>query len=134
MKQIAWFPPGMAMPAELISAKVAPGAVTEQAWLQALSSRLDRLVAQEPDPSQAIKDATRALNLPAQTEPSQAGSALVMHNLELRTAMSLSVIDKSPFPATVSRESEDAAAAMEDVDLMAWVDLARSAVSASSLD
>jgi hypothetical protein len=87
----------------------------------------------QPDPEQAMLEATQRLRGMSESNPTQAGQFLVRHNLELMTAMSCRAIEKDPFPAIVKINPE-ADVAMEECDLEMWISLAESQVSASSLD
>lgn len=133
MTNVAWYPQGMAAPAGLLVVKVPSGPVTERQWEQALMARLEEMVNKEPDPSEAIRAAARALNLPGIDEPQEAGM-LFRGNLQLQTALSLAVTDKDPFPGRARAMNREADAALRETTLQMWVEMAADQVSASSLD
>lgn len=133
MKQIAWFPQGMLAAPELIAVRVTPGRLTRRDWEEALAARVVEMVLREPNPTQAAERATKMLELPAVTNPQQAGEALVKYNLALQTALSCAMIDSDPFPALARLETAEARQALE-TDLETWLESAASMVSASSLD
>lgn len=133
MLTIPWSPPGLSP--QLAAVSVPPGNLTEAAWWAALSDRVSALVAKAPNPEGAASLAAQALGTPEPENPLAAGEFLVQHNLELRTALDLQVhAEKSPFPARVVVASPAAKQALDETDLATWLDLAASAVSASSLD
>lgn len=133
MALIPWFPPGTD-PA-LTAVLVTRGEVTESQWWAALADRLTTLVLKEPDPEEAMEFAARVMGGVTPDSPQQTGEALVQHNGVLRTFLTLDVMAREdPFPAKVSMGSQDARSAMEETDLEQWLNLAKSAMSESSLD
>lgn len=129
----AWSPPGMD-PA-LAAVMVPRGEVTEAQWWTALADRLTAMVLKAPDPEAAMLLAAQTLDEPAPDSPQQTGEALVQHNLNLRTAMTLAVMaERDPFPVAVEASDPDAAAAIDDTDLGLWLDLAAPMVNGSRLN
>jgi hypothetical protein len=113
--------------------RVPKGELSQKAWIEALSDRVNSLVEKEEDPLEAANEACRSLSLPEVDSANQAGDALVRYNLNLLT--NLNVLQKEdPFPAKVSEEKPAARQALKDVSLANWVELALSQVSVSSLD
>ena len=133
MSTIPWSPPGMD-PA-LAAVMVPRGEVTEAQWWTALADRLTAMVLKAPDPEAAMLLAAQTLDEPAPDSPQQTGEALVQHNLNLRTAMTLAVMaERDPFPAKVAIGSNSALVAIEETPLETWLEMASSMVNGSSLD
>jgi hypothetical protein len=127
---IAWYPEKIAAPAELTAVLVRPGPLDEKTWISALAYRVTSLALQEEEPLKAAEQACRAMNLPLVDDVNQLGDALVTHNLDLRTQ--LSVADNNQWPAQVKLQSE-VSELLKNVDLQNWVELALSQVSESDL-
>jgi hypothetical protein len=128
----AWCPPGT--DPELTAVLLPKGEVTESRWWAALSDRVTALVMQQERPLRSALWAARALGTTYPEEARRAGEDLVQHNLELRTALTLDVMrDEDPFPAKVLVDSAELRQLLEDVDLEAWVNLARDRLSPGSL-
>ncbi len=118
----------------LIAVMIKPGVVTYEEWIEALADRVSGLALKQDDPDEAAAWSSRALDLPEAGNPCYLGVALVTDNLNLLEHLNLAVIDGSPFPAQVKESNPDAVEAMEETDLLGWVDLASAMVSASGLD
>jgi hypothetical protein len=130
---IAWYPEEIVAPAELTSVRVPKGELSQKAWIEALSERVNSLVEKEEDPLEMANEACRKLSLPEVDSANQAGDALVKYNLDLLT--NLNVMQKEDlFPAQVNEAKPAASQALKDVNLASWVELALSQVSVSSLD
>lgn len=130
---VAWCPPGT--DPELTAVLLPKGEVTESQWWAALSDRVTSLVMQQERPLRSALWAARALGTTYPEEANRAGEDLVQHNLELRTALTLDMMrDEDPFPAEVLVDSAELRQLLEDVDLEAWVNLARDRRSHGSLD
>jgi len=84
------------------------------------------------EPPEMTKWACKVLDLPTTDDPHEASQYLVLSNLNLRTHLSLAMLE-SVFPCTVTA-SESAETAMSETDFQLWVDMAAAMVSASSLD
>ena len=131
--KLAWYPENLLAPAELTAVVVPLGKLEEKNWLAALADRVVELAMKEDNPLQAARLACQKLGLPMVSGPEQLGEALVQHNLELRTFLSLAQM-QDQWPAQVKRPLEDAKEALKQVDLDLWVELALSQVNVSSLD
>lgn len=132
MALVAWAPSGYSVPMELLAVKIKPGQVTELQWWEALSDRVsDLAVVAGPE---AVASAFSYLEMPAGPgEPEETGQYLVLGNWNLKTHLSLALMDESPFPATVGEPSEEAKEALE-IDFQDWVEHLQSVMSASSMD
>jgi hypothetical protein len=71
------------------------------------------------------------MNLPQVDDENQLGDALVTHNLELRTQLSVAQLEEQ-WPAQVKQQDETKKL-MKEVDLQRWVELALSQVNESDL-
>ncbi len=131
MALVAWSPEGYLAPTTLLAVMLPPGPVTERQWWEALADRVTKMAVEAG--IEATEEACQMLDLAMPNEPEEAGQFLVLGNLNLLTHLDCAVIDKEPFPATVSH-NPDAQEAIEESDLMMWTELARIMVSASSLD
>lgn len=131
MALVAWAPKGMAAPLELIAVRINPGQVTEREWIEALADRVQELA----NKAGAVEtmQACRNLDVPEPEEIEEAGQALVLNNLNLRTNLNLAMPAKHPFPATAGEPAQELKDALE-LELSDWVEQALSLVSASSLD
>ena len=132
MALMAWSPEQAAAPMELVAVMVKPGVLTKKDWVEALADRVSNL-ARKVSPADLAR-VCAAMGLPTEANPNQAGEVLVLGNLNLQTHLNLALAESSPFPVTVSSNNPDAQEAIERTDLTAWVDLALSQVSESSLD
>lgn len=130
MALVSWSPPGYAAPPELLAVRIRPGKVTEKEWWEALADRVTQLATKAPKGQ--LQRACKALGLPTEDDPAQAGQVLVKGNLNLRTHLELAVLEDSPFPAQV-RQDQIAHQALLETDLQQWVDLALSQVNESDL-
>lgn len=131
--RVAWSPPGID-PA-LAAVMVPRGELTEARWWSALADRLTTMVLKEPAPEASMREAATVLEAPVPDSPEQAGEALLQHNLNLRTAMTLAVMEiEDPFPTTVVMGDSAAGEAIQDTDLATWLEIAASMLSSSSLD
>jgi hypothetical protein len=131
--KVAWYPENLLAPAELTAVVVPLGKLEEKDWLAALADRVVELAMKEDDPLEASRLACQKLGLWMVSSPQQLGQALVNHNLELQTYLSLAQM-QDQWPAQVKRPLVDAKDALKEVDLDLWVELALSQVSESSLD
>jgi hypothetical protein len=131
--KLAWYPENLLAPAALTAVVVRLGKLEENSWLDALADRVVGLALKEDNPLEASRLACQKLGLPMVDSPEQLGDALVQHNLELQTYLSLAQM-QDQWPAQVKRPLEEAKDALKEVDLDLWVELALSQVSASSLD
>ena len=132
MKLVAWAPPGMLAPMELLAAKVPVGQVTERVWLEALANRVTEMALKENDKA-FLSEMCNEMGLPPESSPHLAGQAMLLDNWGLRTQFSCAVIDQNPFPATVTESDPDAEEAISETDLSMWADLAVSMGNESSL-
>ena len=130
LKKVAWSPEGVA-PAELTAVLVPAGGLTHKDWIESLADRVQNLMDREQDKEAVMEWACKTLDLPT-ASPKYAGQTLVVGNWNLLTHLNLAL--ETEFPVTVLKEDESAAIGIEETDLMAWVELAASQVSASSLD
>lgn len=130
---IAWYPENLNAPAALTAVLVPKGKLEEREWLEALADRVVELALAEDDPLEAANLACLKLGLPKVDSPEQLGDALVQHNLELRTFLSLSQV-VNQWPAQVNKPLEGAKDALKESDLDLWVELALSQASGSDLD
>lgn len=131
---VAWYPVGMLADTRLIAVMITPGFVTYKDWIEALADRVLRLTLADEDPENAAVWASRMLDVPEASNLQSLGQALVTDNLNLLEHLNLAVIDGCPFPTQVSQSDSFAQEAIDDTDLELWVELAKSMVSASSLD
>ena len=130
---LAWYPKEMLAPPELTAVLLPQGEVNNKDWIEALSDRVTNLALQESDPLEAAQRACLALELPLVDEANQLGTFLVKDNLDLRTNLSCQK-ESDPFPANLSESNPEAQQALKETSLEQWVELAKSAVSVSSLD
>jgi hypothetical protein len=130
---LAWYPKEMIAPPELTAVMLPKGEVSDKDWIEALSDRVSDLAMQESDPLKAAQQACLALELPLVDEANQLGDCVVKENLNLRTNLSCQKT-KDPFPANLSESNQEALQAIKQTNLAQWVELAKSAVSVSSLD
>ena len=128
---IAWYPDKMAAPAELTAVSVSPGKLDEKTWISALAYRVTALALQEEDPLAAAEQACRAMGLELVDNEAQLGDALVTHNLELRTQLSVAQLEDQ-WPAQV-KQQDGVKELLKEVDLQRWVELALSQVNESDL-
>ena len=132
MNLVAWSPDLLVSP-DLTSVRVRPGQVSEDYWIQALSNRVQQLVKKEENPQEALQKACQQLKLVSEPKVSQAGQTLVEKNLQLRTYLQCSNLDKSPFPAQVKESDPEAQQSLDEVSLEDWVYLAALLMSESDL-
>ena len=132
-QRVAWSPPGISAPIELLAVMIPPGQVTERQWLEALGDRVTQMVLDDPQPEAAAEDVARMLDRPTPDSPQAAGEYLVTENFNLRTHLNLATEGLGPFPGQAS-EMPEAREAIEQTDLWLWADIASSMVSTSSLD
>lgn len=123
---VAWAPSGLSAPVELTAVRLPPGTATESQWWQALSERVSAMAKQAGE--EQVRWACRVLgsDVGMAETTSEAGQVLVEGNLNLRTHLNLAVLDRSPFPASVSEPDPYLEEVLVEVDLEAWVELARS--------
>ena len=109
--------------------------VAEYEWIQALGSRVERLVMAERDPVAAVKWAGRAVNPHYQTDdPNEAAEILVVDNSALRLQFDLAMDETFPARCSAMVSDEAIEAAEESSSLEAWVDLAAAEVSGRDWD
>lgn len=128
MKFVAWAPPGISAPTELIAVLVQPGTITWGQWLDALADRVTDMAMQEDPDLTEWACRVFGTDVGYTDNPSEAGQFLVHGNWNLQTHFSLAMHNGDPFPC-VAAEDEDARYAIENSDLELWVDLARSMTS-----
>lgn len=124
MRFVAFYPECYSAPAELLSAMVPAGTVTEKIWKEALSDRIIDLALQEPDPSASTSWACRALACPHTDEAGAIAEYLFESNYEFKTFINLSIIDIDPneyFPIEVFEDNEGALEAVNNTTLFDWV-------------
>jgi hypothetical protein len=131
LEMLAWAPSGITAPIELTAVWIRAGLVTEQAWWQALSDRVTELAMQATRDEILRANSALGSDVASIKEPQAAGQVLVEGNLNLRTWISLSVLDESPFPAQVLESDPEAEEALSSVDLQSWAELARAQTSSS---
>ena len=124
MSLIAWAPKGMQVPVELTAVMIKPGKVTHSDWIDALADRVTGMAQAAENPQKATLIACRSLDLPTTDDPTMAGEYLVKGNLNLIEHLSLSVIDKEPFPISIFKANEEAEYAIDNCDFEFWLELA----------
>ena len=135
--KVPWCPPFVQ--AGLCGVMVPPGELTEWAWQDALEDRINAMTARDPDGLAIANRALSAMGLMAIDQAYHAGGSLFGHNLHLRTVLTLQMHSRSnPFPAKVparpTARMEAARQAIEETDLLEWVEMMLAEVSPSGLD
>lgn len=135
MNRVAYYPKGILAPIGLLAVMVPVGEVTQNIWLDALSTRVCNMVKLESDPVEASNWACKELDCPPCDNPRQLGQFLVEHNLNLQTWINSSIInDEDPFSAYATADNPKALKAIQSTSLKTWVRQAKKLMTGEALE
>jgi len=132
---VAFSPSGILAPIRLLAVMVPVGEVTQNIWLDALSTRVCNMVKLESEPVEVAKWACKELDCPPCDNPRQLGQFLVEHNLNLLIWINSSIIsDEDPFSAYATTDNPKALKAIESTSLKTWVRQAKKLMTGEALE